>query len=34
MGVVVYLLSNNGVGAPIRIIFYYINYLTDEVVGR
>ena len=33
MSVVVYFLNNNGVGAPIWIIFYCIDYLPDEVIG-
>ena len=29
-----YFLNNNRMGAPIRIVFYDIYCLTDEVVGR
>ena len=34
MGVVDYFLSDNKMGMPIRIVFYDVYCLTDEVVGR
>ena len=34
MSVVVYFLGDNGVGAPIWVVFYDVYCLSDEVVGR
>ena len=33
MGVVWYFLDDNRVSAPVRVVFYDVYYLSDEVVG-
>ena len=33
MGVIDYFLCDNRINTPIRVVFYDINYLADEVVG-
>jgi len=34
MGVVVYLMSDNRIVAPVRVILYGVYYFSDEVVGK
>jgi hypothetical protein len=33
VGMIVYFLGNNGVGAPVRVVFYGVDGLPYEVVG-
>ena len=33
VSMIVYFLGNNEVGAPIRVVFYGVDCLLDEVIG-